>query len=158
MANMILQGPAKWFKLIGEARPNKFKGGQLEYSTNIGIGSKEKMAFKANKVRKGIKFDEDIGDFISINVLAKDREYEVVDKDGNEWPDDKWVGNGSIVEITCRLKPFDFVKEGEQIKGNSLVPTLVKIVEHKPYVKAGGTATKEKRVDNNNWADEEDDE
>ncbi len=157
MAQAIIEGKTKWFKAIGEPRENKFKEGKRDWSCHIAVGSAEKLLFRQNKVKKHIKFDEELGDYVSIDLLEFDKKgqpnkkIKVEDVDGNEWPQDKWVGNLSTIKATINIEPYKFTKDGETIEGARLIPTKIVILEHVPYV--AKSAEKTKRTDTNDWTD-----
>lgn len=162
MAQAIIEGKTKWFKALGEARDNKFKEGR-SWSFQIAVGSAEKLLFRQNKVKKHVKFDEELGDYVTIDLQEFDKKgrpnkpIKVVDKDGNDWDADKWIGNLTTIKATVQLDPYKFTaKDGEKVEGCRLVPTKIEIIDHVPYVASGAkTATKTKRTDTNDWTDDE---
>lgn len=162
MAQAIIQGKTKWFKAIGEPRDNYNKDAK-EWSFQIAVGSAEKLMFRQNKVKKSVKFDEELGDYVTINLPETDKKgkpnkpIKVVDVDGNDWPDDKWVGNLSTIEATITVDPYSFKnQQGETISGAKLIPTKIKIIEHVPYQSTKTSAKAEKRVDKTDWTDDSD--
>jgi hypothetical protein len=54
----------------------------------------------------------------------------VVDSEGNDWPKDKLVGNGSV----CHIKLWGYVNQDEQLV---VYPNLVVVVDHVPYEGSG---------------------
>jgi hypothetical protein len=162
MAQAIIEGKTKWFKAIGEPRDNYNKDGR-EWSFQIAIGSAEKLLFRQQKVKKSIKFDEELGDYVTVNLpeLNKkekpNRKIRVVDSDGADWPEDKWVGNMSTIKATIEIEPYSFKnRDGDTISGAKLIPTKIEIVEHVPYVSASSKQDKPKRKDNTDWTNEDD--
>lgn len=177
MAQAIIKGKVKWFKFLGEPRENKFKSvretdpdtGEYferivkDWSMQLAVGSAEKLLFRQNKVKKQIKFDEDLGDFVNIDYLeigkkgVPNKPVKVVDAEGNPWPEDKWIGNLSTVEATINIEPYKFQKQGATIEGARLVPTKIVIVDHVPYQSTTSKATnKAKRVDTVDWSASDD--
>jgi hypothetical protein len=165
MPQAVIKGQTNWFKAIGEPRENKFKGNAREWSFQIAVGSAEKLLFRQNKVKKSIKFSEELGDYVQLDWPEKDKKgnlnkpIKVVDAEGVDWPQDKWVGNGSEIEAHVTIDPYSFTNaEGEKISGAKLIPTKIIITKHVPYESKNSktSATKEKRVDKENWTEDAD--
>ncbi len=161
MAQHTWEGVTKWFKGLGEPRDNFNKDGK-EWSFQISVGSPEKLLFRQAKVKKSIKFDEELGDFVTVSLPSSDKKgnankpFKVEDTDGNDWPEDKWIGNGSTIKATCRLDTYSFTKDGQKIEGAKLIPTRVVITNHVPHQSKNTTkADKPKRTDNNDWNDDD---
>jgi len=164
MATHTWEGQVKWFKALGEPRENFNKDG-YEWSFQISVGSAEKLLFRQNKVKKSIKFDEELGDFVNLSLPAADKKgnpnkpIKVEDGDGVDWPSDKWIGNGSKVKVTCKLDSYSFVKDGQKIEGCKLIPVKAVVTDYvAPPAKGATQAAKPKRTDTTNWTDDTDDE
>ena len=172
MAQATLKGKTKWFKVLGDPQENRFKTtvdpktGERnvvkDWSFNISVGSADKLMFRQNKVKKHVKFDEELGDFVSLDLLELDKKgranprIKVVDAEGNPWPEDKWVGNGSGIEATVTLDSYSFTKDGQKIEGCKLVPTKIVITDYVPYQAKGTAAAKPaKRTDNTDWTSDD---
>lgn len=54
----------------------------------------------------------------------------VVDSEGNDWPKDKLLGNGTVVHV----KLWGYVNQDEQLV---VYPNLIVVVEHVPYESSG---------------------
>lgn len=162
MPSATITGKTKWFGYLNEPRENKYKEYARDWSLLVGVSTAEKLLFRQHKVKKKIKFDDDLGDCVTIDYLELDKKTKepndvvpVVDTEGNEWPKDKWIGNGSTIAVDINLKHYDFTtKEGDRMEGHSVIPTKITIVEHVPYVKKDDKG-KTKRTDNVDWSDED---
>lgn len=160
MAQATIEGKVKWFKVLGEPRENKFKNNEREWSFQIAVTSKDKLLFRQYKVKKPIKFDEEIGDYVNLSYPEYDKKSKranpkiiVVDAEGNEWPQDKWIGNGSTVSATVDLEKYEFTKDGETISGAKVIPRKIVILDHSEY-KSAGKAEPVKRVDTVKWSED----
>lgn len=173
MAQAVLKGKTKWFKALGEPQENKFKTtvnpdtGERDvvrdWSFQIAVGSGDKLMFRQNKVKKHVKFDEELGDYITIDLTEFDKKGrantrpKIVDADGNPWQEDKWIGNGSSIEATVTLDTYSFTKDGQKIEGCKLIPTKIVVTEHVPYQAKGKVTDKApKRTDKTDWTDDSD--
>lgn len=165
MAKATITGAVKWFGLLNDARPNKFKDNELQWTYKQAVESKDKLMIRQNKIKNKVGFDEEIGDFITVTLPKYDKKGNenrfpsITDAEGNAWDKTKWVGNGSVVETTFDLIKFGpfTTKEGLTVEGNKLFPSVIKIIDYKPYKKADGSAdSKPKRVDNEDWSSDND--
>ena len=182
MATATLKGKVKWFKYLDPARENPYKpyldkekkpikdeNGNVRYmkdwGTMFSVDSGIKQFLRQNKVKKQVKYDDDIEDYINLNLDETDKKGvkfntrpEVVDADGNPWPTDKWIGHGSVVEVTVEVSKYDFKDiTGAQISGASLIPKKFTVIDYVPYTKPGEKQDKPKRVDKTDWSSDLDD-
>lgn len=183
MATATLTGKVKWFKYLDPARENKYKpylgpdkqplkdeNGNIrfmkDWGTMFSVDAGIKQFLRQNKVKKQVKYDDDIEDYINLNLDETDKkgvkynaQPPVVDKDGTPWPTDKWIGHGTLVEVVVEVSKYDFKDiTGAQISGASLIPKKFTIISHVPYSKPGEAPAKaEKRVDKTDWSSEIDD-
>lgn len=179
MAQATLKGVVKWFKYLDEPKDNKFKplkngkdfvldgAGNMvfmkDWATMLAVDSSIKQFLRQNKIKKQVKFDDDIGDYINLTLDYMDKKTkqlvprpQVVDENDLPWDASKWIGHGTLVEVTCELKKYDFKSvDGTQVSGASLIPKKFKILEHVPYTKPGTQADTPKRVDNTDWSNDE---
>jgi hypothetical protein len=155
-----MTGKAFWVKVLGEPTENYQETGN-EWTMDVQPNEKGIALLKrvglAEKIRNK---DDDREDFITFrrNELKKDgsenNKIEVVDADGNPWPEDKAIGNGSTVKV--RFSVFEMPAKGKFkaiIKPVIYKVTVVDLVEYK---KAERTAAKPAAKKAKNSANEED--
>lgn len=180
MATATLKGKVKWFKYLDAPRENPYKpyldkekkpikdaDGRVKFmkdwGTMLSVDSAGKQFLRQHKVKKQVKYDDDIEDYINLNLDETDKkgvkyntQPAVVDVDGNPWPADKWIGHGSEVEVVVEISKYDFKDiTGSQISGAALIPKKFTIINYVPYAKPGTSQDKPKRVDTVDWVDEE---
>lgn len=99
---MLIQGKARWAKIVGKPQPGYDKT-QLEWSMDVYIDEAAKEAMTAEGVAGSIKNKGD-GDYVSFKRRAIKRDgnpaqpIRVVDHHGNDW-DNRLIGNGSTVNV-----------------------------------------------------------
>ncbi len=130
----IIKGPASWAKILGNPRPNKFNPANPEWSIEVGVDDETFRQLRKDGLGARVKNkDDERGDFISFrrklyNFKGETNDpIKVVDADGNEWPKNKLIGNGSIVLIRYN------VRKNEQTGQNNAYIQAVKVLEHVPY-------------------------
>ena len=111
---MVIQGTAHWAKVLG-APGWGYKKQHKEWSVDIAISEAVKKQLLAAGMTKSVikNKGDDRGDFLTF----KRREFKrdgspgkpiaVFDREGEEWPQNKLIGNGSIVNAKIVLNEQD---------------------------------------------------
>lgn len=108
----MIQGPIAWAKVLGKPQPGYTKS-QLEWSFDVGVDKATAKKLKELEVADYIKpATNDKGkthvlgtDYIKFSRReikvdgTKAKPIRVVDANGKDWPEDKMIGNGSIVNV-----------------------------------------------------------
>ena len=129
---MVIQGKAYYAKVLGKPAWG-YKNQHKEWSMDVALSPETKKALTDAGVTKSVfkNKDDDRGWFLTFRrrELKKDgtpgTPIKVVDKKGNDWPQNSLIGNGSVVNVMVALNEY----EGE------IKPGLIKVqvVEHVPY-------------------------
>lgn len=135
----MIQGPIYWAKITGKPQPGYDKR-QLEWSFDIGLTPEAKTKVQELGVAEYIRPAEGKNGKVHIageHMKFKRREinadgsqakpFRVVDSAGNPWPEDKRIGNGSIVNVKFAVN--------EKRDGSGLKPSAIAIQvwEYKPF-------------------------
>lgn len=134
----MLQGPIYWAKILGKPQPGYDKR-QLEWSFDVGIDKKTRKNLEELEVGDYIKPAEKNG-----RTHASGTEYmkfsrkelkfdgspgqpiKVVDRTGQPWPEDRKIGNGSIVNVK-------FAVNEKQSGGMKPSVVALQVWEYVPY-------------------------
>jgi hypothetical protein len=134
MANTyVIRGKGNWMKILGAPVLN-YAGDGKEWTMDItpdeeGIATLREVGLADRLKNKG----DDRGEFIPFRQREKrmdgtlNRPVSVVDADGNPWPQDKLIGNGSTVDVKFEVKDYGKGKKA------GVYPQAVRVLEHKPY-------------------------
>lgn len=154
-----MTGKAFWCKVLGDPVENYQETGN-EWTVDVQPDVKGLALLKrvglGEKVRNK---DDDREDFITFrrNELKKDGQpndkIEVVDADGNPWPEDKPIGNGSTVKV--RFSVFEMPARGKFkaiIKPVLYKITVVDLVEFKKAEPKTKKVAVKSTAENENWA------
>lgn len=127
----IIRGTLNWAKVLGAPVMNEYakeKQWSVDVSPNKnGLAELRKLGLTPKMKDKG----DARGKFISFrqSEFKKDgspnEPITVVDAQGNPWPKDKLIGNGSIADVKFSYTDFG------QTKGNYI--KAIRILEHVPY-------------------------
>lgn len=113
---MIVNGKAFWFKAVGPPRDNKFKPESKQWAFDLAIDEKTaEMLLDKGMSPQSLKDKKDErGVFITFTRDATradgspGKPIEVVDSKGQPWPDNKFVGNGSTLNVKMTLNEREF--------------------------------------------------
>lgn len=137
--NFTLTGQSFWCKLLGEPQPG-FDPEKNFWTIDVSLD--QKGLDLINRVGLGKKIrnkDDDRGDFFTFRRPEYNRDNErnnpipVVDNEGNPWPEDKEIGNGSKVRVKFGI--FEAPARGKFPALIKAVPYEVKVVEWKEFVR-----------------------
>ena len=146
---MMITGPCHYARITGEAPKTKFSP-RGQWSIEISLDGKTKQRL----LEAGMKKDyiknkgDDRGDYLQFtrDAVKKDgkpgKPIEVVGPDKAPWPEDKLIGNGSIVNAIISLNEREW--KGEKFLKPGVIS--IQVWEHVPYER-GGFPTKEETSD-----------
>lgn len=137
---MMIQGKTYWNRTVGKPHPNKFSKSD-QWSFDLSIDEETQAKVLAKGVRKSYLRDkgDERGVFLSFtrDATRKDgspgKPFEIVDAQGHPWPDNKLIGNGSV--LNCIIS----FNEREYNNVKFLKPSCVKfqVWDHVPFEKSG---------------------
>lgn len=141
MANLILKGKARYFKVLGAAPTNNFGETQWEFEVEIAPETKKEL-LALGFPQKKIKHDDKAGvDFVQFNRKAIKQDgtpakpFAIVQSNGiTPWDSTKLIGNGSTVYVKYLLN--DGIYKGKPYLKPSALEIMV--FELVPYVKSTG--------------------
>jgi hypothetical protein len=137
METVMLRGKVNYFKFLGDPRPNYNKDGN-EWTTDFfdfdadAVKKLKKLGIGDRIKNKGDAY-LDGEDFLTfkhkeLTSMGKpNRKVPVVDAAGKPWPEDKLIGNGSVVDVKFVVKD-----NGKGFK-KSVWPRGFRVLEHIPY-------------------------
>jgi hypothetical protein len=130
-----IRGVAHWAKVLGEPVPN-YQGDNREWTIDLTPDAAGQATLNQLGVGDRLKSkDDEREEFIQFRQREKrldgslNRRISVVDINGSPWPQDKLIGNGSVVDIR-----FDFRDYGKG-KRPGLYPQAIRVLEYQPYVR-----------------------
>jgi hypothetical protein len=127
---LIIQGKAKWCKVLGEPGWG-YQKKHKEWSVDVYIDEEAAHKLEVEGLVEKIK-DKGDGQFITFKRKEfktngePNQPIRVVDDHGNPWPDDKQIGNGSVVNVNFAINEF---RPGE-FAANIL---SMQVWDHVPY-------------------------
>lgn len=140
---VVVRGKLHWAKVLGAARPYK---GNPKYDKGPSWSVDVTPNAESRELIEQMDFDEKLKTpnkkneketrketFLSLKVLEnradgeKNRPPRVVDARGNEWPNDKLLGNETVADV--KVKVVDYGSGSE--KGVYL--QAIRVLEHVPY-------------------------
>lgn len=131
-----VRGTAMYAKVLGAPVYNKFAKDN-EWTIDLVISNDTTKEIKGLGIGDRVKKKEGFADgkpylhFKQKELTAKGNKNEpikVTDIFGNPWPDDKLIGNGSVIDIQFALVPYEAT--------TGVYPRTIRILDHVPY--AGG--------------------
>jgi hypothetical protein len=128
-----IRGTAHWAKVLGDPVPN-YSGDNREWTIDLtpdedGLAKLKELGIEDRLKNK----DDDRGDFIQFRQREKrmdgslNKRINVVDAAGEAWPQDKLIGNGSVVDVR-----FDYRDYGAG-KKPGVYPQAIRVLEHAEY-------------------------
>lgn len=105
---MMIQGTAKWAKIVGKAA-KAYTPGEFEWSIDVFINEKTKQDLLAAGCDESYIKNKGDGDFVQFKRRSITRTGEpakpivVLDRSKNPWPVDTLIGNGSVVNVKFLL-------------------------------------------------------
>lgn len=131
--SFVVNGPVYWAKVLGDPVDNYSKDGK-EWTLDITVDDETKKIFKDLGIEDRVKNKGDErGDFVQFRQREKrmdgtlNRPISVVDENGDPWPQDKLIGNGTIVDLR-----FDFQDYGKG-KFPGIYPKAIRVRELNEY-------------------------
>jgi hypothetical protein len=128
----VIRGTLHWAKVLGAPLMNDFAN-EKQWSVDVTPDAKGMAELKKLKLNSKIKNKSDARkDFISFRLSEFKKSGEendpitVTDKDGNPWPANKKLGNGTVADVKFSFTDFGTTK-GNYIKA-------IRVLEHVPYV------------------------
>lgn len=130
----MITGPIYWSKILGEPQPG-YQGKGREWSFDLGVDQKTEKKLAELEVSDYIKTKDGHasgGKFIKFkrNAVKADgsaaKPFKVVGPDGKDWPDDKRIGNGSIVNVKLAINE----KQDGKMKPSAVA---IQVWEYVPY-------------------------
>jgi len=163
---MMIRGQAFYAKVLGS--PVKgYNEGDLEWSIDVTVdeATRAKLAelgFSDFYIKPAVnprtgKEHASGMDYIQFRRNAKRRDgtdakpIAVVDRAGKPWPQDKLIGNGSVINVILGKKE---VKQGRETRNK---PTLIRmqVWDYVPYEASGGSEYTDFPIDED-WSEEND--
>ena len=133
---MLIQGKARWAKIVGKPVGGYPDGkGPEEWSIDIELDDvAKKQLADAGMDEKYIKTAKD-GSYEFVKFVRKavtfkgepGKPFKIVDRAGNPWPQDKLIGNGSVMNVKCDVS--EVVGSGA-MKAKAFA---FQVFEHVPY-------------------------
>lgn len=131
----VIRGIANWAKVLGDPVPN-YGGDGKEWTIDITPDEEGRATLKELELDGRLKNKGDErGEFISFRQKEKrldgsfNRRISVTDSQGNPWPQNKLIGNGSTVDIKFEKKDYG------QGKQPGLYPQAIRVLDYKEYVR-----------------------
>lgn len=136
----MVQGPIYWAKIIGKPQPG-FDKRQLEWSFDLGVDDKTAAKFNDLEVSEYVKplvnpktKKPHASGMDYIKFTRREKKFDgedaqpikVVDSAGKDWPTDRLIGNGSIVNVK-------FAVNEKQAGGMKPSVIAVQVWDFKPY-------------------------
>lgn len=129
----VIRGVAHWAKVLGEPVMN-YGGDNREWTVDLspdedGMRLVNELGLEGRLKEKG----DERGQFMAFRQREKrldgslNRRISVVDSQNNPWPQDRLIGNGSVVEIR-----FDYRDYGKG-KQPGVYPQAIRVLDHKEY-------------------------
>ncbi len=128
-ATEFLTGKIYWAKILGDPRMN-YNGDGKEWTLEFEPNEDGLKVFKAHKLTDRIKTDkEDRAPYVKLRKKADPadpRPIRVYSADNTEWPSDKLIGNGSVVDVKLSIRGYGPGKKTgvyvEAVRVRDLVP------------------------------------
>lgn len=126
---MIIQGVAKWAKVVGEPGWG-YQKKHKEWSIDVFIDEETAHKLEVEGLQEKIK-DKGDGQYITFKrrELKSNGEpnnpIRIVDDHGNAWPDNKKIGNGSVVNVNFATNDHD--------NGRSANILSLQVWDHVPF-------------------------
>lgn len=153
---MLIQGVIYWGMVLGAPFKGKFHNG---WSFDLSIDEEtQKKLLEAGMKKDYLKNKgDDRGTFVQFrrDAVKTDgtpgKAYQVIGPDGNEWPQTKLIGNGSVVNVIVTLNERTF--RGEKF----LKPSALKLQvwNHEKYENNSGfpqrETTEDEKASKENW-------
>lgn len=139
----ILQGTARWAKIVGEPHPG-FDEGTKEWSFDLVLDEKGKAEFLASGADKFYLRNKDGVDYVKFVRKATksdgspSKPISIEDDHGNPWGD-KLIGNGSVLNVKYSLN--EVKSRGQKRLKPSVI--AVQVWDHSPYVPKSSFKTRE---------------
>lgn len=134
----MIQGPIFWAKVLGKPQPGYDKR-QLEWSFDLGVDKATRKKLEDLDVQDYIKPAEKNGKTHAsggeyVKFSRREKKFDgsdaqpirVVDAAGKEWPQDRKIGNGSIVNVK-------FAVNEKQTGGMKPGVIAIQVWEYKAY-------------------------
>jgi hypothetical protein len=129
----VIRGEVHWAKILGDPVLN-YGGDAKEWTMDVkpdaeGLQTLKDIGLGGRIKNKG----DDRGDFVQFRQKEKrldgsyNRRISVTDAAGNPWPQDRLIGNGTIVDVKFEKKDYGAGKQP------GVYPQAVRILEHKEY-------------------------
>lgn len=104
---VTLTGVSKWSHKLFQ--PESYNQGPARYSTRLYLDAANKAIFQSLRLKNKIKEDED-GEYVTLRrdhdpkefkgkVIYKGGPPKIYDAEGNRWPEDTMIGNGSVLSV-----------------------------------------------------------
>lgn len=135
---MLIKGKAAYTRVVGQPHKNKFNPDVDQWSFDLTVDKEAQQTLLEAGMRKTYLRDkEDFREtFISFtrDATKKDgspgKPYEIVDAQGQPWPEDVLIGNGSVLNVIVTLNERTF--RGEKFLKPSCIKLQVwQLVEYK---------------------------
>jgi hypothetical protein len=128
-----IRGKVYWAKVLGEPVLN-YGGDGKEWTMDVAPNDEGKQLLKDLGLGDRLKNKgDDRGDFLAFRQKEKrldgsfNRRISVSDAEGNPWPHDRLIGNGSDVDVKFEVKDYG------KGKFPGLYPQAVRILHHNEY-------------------------
>lgn len=134
----VAKGTAEWARILGPATQNEFEEAPV-WSIDLRVDDEEKDRLEELGLKPKQK-DDHVFNFKQ-KLLRKDgvtenRPPSVVDGAKNPWPEDKLIGNGSVVKVAFNTYEHKMVSKFGLGKGLQ----AVQVLEHVEYSGGGGVS------------------
>jgi hypothetical protein len=155
----MIRGPVAWAKVLGKPQPGYDKR-QLEWSFDVGLDKTSIAKFKelgcADYVKPAVNpknGKKHVLDMPYAKFTRKEKKFDgsdgkpisVVDNKGKPWPEDKLIGNGSIINVK-------FAVNEKQSGGMKPSVVAIQVWEYKEY--EGGESFPTDEDGEESWAAE----
>jgi hypothetical protein len=131
--SFTIRGKAHWAKVLGEP-VNNYAGDGREWTLDLTPDEKGVELLKELGIDSRLKNkDDERGDFIAFRQREKrmdgslNKRISVSDKSGEPWPQDKLIGNGSVVDLKFNFKDYG------KGKYPGVYPQAIRVLEYVPY-------------------------
>jgi len=111
----MIQGKARWAKITG-APGKAFNPGEFEWSIDVEVDDAAKATLIADGFADKIKVKDGV-EFITFKRKSVKADgtpsapIRVVAQDKTPWPDDKKIGNGSVINVKYAINEWTFGKK-----------------------------------------------
>ena len=119
------EGGAAINKELKEVGKDRNKKKRIKYPLSKQLKDDEKVSYDDMEGLHGMQLSLD-----EFSKKGRKNVLKVVDSDGNDWPKDKLLGNGTVVHV----KLWGYVNQDEQLV---VYPNLIVVVDHVPFESSG---------------------